>query len=90
VAITTITIDGDAQVITSNATPVPTSHELAAQPLAYTIEAAVEATGIGDSKLRRYIQSGELVARRNGRSLIIRREDLIAFLQSLPVARTEG
>jgi excisionase family DNA binding protein len=86
VAVTTSTFDGDAQVIEANATPVPLSHE----PLAYTIEATVTATGISDSKLRRYIKSGELVARRNGRSLIIRREDLIAFLQSLPVARTEG
>jgi excisionase family DNA binding protein len=73
-----------------NATPVPPSHDTIVHPLAYTIAEAVAATGISDSKLRRYVRSGALIARRNGTSLIIRREDLIAFLQSLPVARTEG
>jgi hypothetical protein len=86
VTITTSTIDGEAQVEQNHASPVPSSHE----PLAYTIEAAVTATGISDSKLRRYIKSGELQTRRNGTSHIILKDDLIAFLQSLPVARTEG
>jgi hypothetical protein len=90
VAVTTITIDGDAQVITPNATPVPTSHEPAEDRFAYSIKRAADLTDISVRKLTEYIANGQLKTRRNGTYNIILKDDLIAFLQSLPVARTEG
>jgi hypothetical protein len=89
VAVTTITIDGEAQVIFPNAHPVPPSHDSTVTPLSYTIDGAVAATGISDRQFRRYIAEGVLPVKKNGTTNIILRDDLIAFLRNLPEARTE-
>lgn len=88
--VTTITIEGEAQVVVPNAHSVPQSHESAVTPLSYTIEGAVAATGISDRQFRRYIADGQLRTRKNGTTNIILRDDLIAFLNNLPEARTAG
>lgn len=89
-AVTTLTIDGDVQVILPNAISVPPSQDTSVAPLSYTIDGAVAATGISERQFRRYIADGTLRVRRNGTSIIILRDDLIEFLRELPEARTEG
>ena len=54
------------------------------QPLGYTIEGAVAASGIGRTKLYDAIRAGQLRARKCGRRTIILDDDLRAFLAALP------
>jgi hypothetical protein len=90
VTTTTITIEGEAQVLLPNATPVPPSHDTVDERFSYSVKRAAEVTDISVRKLTDYIAAGQLKVRRNGSYNIILRDDLIAFLHSLPVARTEG
>lgn len=53
--------------------------------VAYDTNAFERKFGIGKTKLHEELNSGRLVARRFGRKLIIRHEDAIAWLDSLPV-----
>jgi excisionase family DNA binding protein len=55
-----------------------------ATPLAYRIESAAAAIGVGRSKVFRMIKDGEIPARKIGGSTVILREDLEAFLASTP------
>ena len=59
------------------------------QPLAYTIEDAVSASGIGRTKLYDAIRAGKLRARKCGRRTLIIDEDLRSFLRALPESRDE-
>jgi excisionase family DNA binding protein len=59
------------------------------QPLAYTIDDAVLASGIGRTKIYDAIRAGKLRAKKCGRRTIILEEDLRAFLGSLPESRGE-
>ncbi|WP_417309855.1 DNA-binding protein [Devosia sp.] len=53
--------------------------------LAYTIDQAVEASGIGRTEMFIAMKQGKLRARKLGKRNIILASDLIAFLESLPV-----
>ena len=53
--------------------------------LAYSIEDAVKASGIGRTKLFELIRDGELRARKVGRRTIITDADLKSMIDSLPV-----
>ena len=59
------------------------------QPLGYTIDGAVAASGIGRTKLYDAIRAGKLRAKKCGRRTIILEEDLRAFLAALPESRGE-
>jgi excisionase family DNA binding protein len=52
--------------------------------IAFTIEQAVEVSGIGRTTLYAQIRDGHLIARKIGRRTIIMASDLLAFLESLP------
>lgn len=56
------------------------------QPLAYSIEAACKATGIGRSAIYEELRSGALRARKFGRRTVILADDLRAWLESFPVS----
>jgi hypothetical protein len=57
------------------------------EPLAYTIEAARDATGLARSRLFVLIASGELEARKAGRRTLIVGDSLRAYVAKLPPAR---
>jgi hypothetical protein len=52
--------------------------------LGYSIMSAVEATGIGRSKLYEAMAAGDLKARKSGRRTVIRAADLESFINGLP------
>jgi excisionase family DNA binding protein len=54
------------------------------EPLAFSIEQACAAAGVGRSKLYLAVQSGDLRARKLGKKTLILRDDLRAWLESLP------
>ena len=56
-------------------------------PLAYSIAEACEIARIGRTSIYEAINSGELIARKNGRRTVILCDDLRRWLQDLP-ART--
>ena len=86
---TVITIEGDVQVRLPNAEPVPPSQS-ETHKLAYSVDQVAELTGISDSKIREYIATGELTARKNGRHILILPAELDAFLTALPLYGREG
>jgi excisionase family DNA binding protein len=51
--------------------------------LAYTVAEAVDATGIGQSKLYEYMKSGQLPAKKAGGTTLILADVLRAFLEGL-------
>lgn len=53
-----------------------------AAPLAYRVEAAAEAIGVSRSMVWKLIADKKLPARKVGRSTVIRREDLQAFIDA--------
>jgi excisionase family DNA binding protein len=53
-------------------------------PLAYSIAEACEIARIGRTSIYEAINSGELIARKNGRRTLILSDDLRRWLQSLP------
>jgi excisionase family DNA binding protein len=55
-------------------------------PITYDPESAEKATGRPKSRIRRAIKNGELVARRDGRRLLIEAEELRRWIRSLPLA----
>lgn len=52
--------------------------------IAFTIEQAVKATGIGRTAIFAAIKDGRLIARKNGRRTLIASDDLQQFVASLP------
>lgn len=61
----------------------------AAPKLAYTIEEAIAATGIGKTSLYEDIAAGLLRAKKRGTRTILLTEDLAAYLAALPDAETK-
>lgn len=53
--------------------------------LAFTIDEAVDRSGIGRTKIFEAIKLGKLTARKAGRRTIILNDDLSNFLKALPV-----
>ncbi len=54
------------------------------EPLGFSIDEAVKATGIGRTKIFEAIREQRLRAKKCGRRTVILAEDLQAFLKSLP------
>ena len=59
-------------------------------PLAYSIAEASEVAGIGRTSIYEAINSGELIARKNGRRTVILSDDLRRWLQGLPVTNSKS
>ena len=57
------------------------------QKIGYTIDQAVEASGIGRTKLYEYIRTGDLLTVKSGRRQIIKHRDLVALVDNLPLGR---
>ena len=57
-------------------------------PLAYSIAQACEVANIGRTSIYEAINSGELIARKNGRRTVILSDDLRRWLQSLRVTNS--
>jgi hypothetical protein len=54
--------------------------------IAYDLDAAEKVTGRSKSRIRKAIKSGELVARRDGRRLLVEPDELRRWVRSLPLA----
>ena len=52
--------------------------------LAYTITAAALATGRSRTRIKKAIREGEITALKDGRATIIRREELMRWLDNMP------
>lgn len=57
---------------------------LALAAVSYNMAGAVEATGIGETRLKEAIARGDLIAHYNGAKLVIRAVDLDEWIQTLP------
>jgi excisionase family DNA binding protein len=57
-------------------------------PLAYSIAQACEVANFGRTSIYEAINSGELIARKNGRRTVILSDDLRRWLQSLRVTNS--
>ena len=56
-------------------------------PVSYSIPGAALATGLSESALRRYIRAGDLAVRFSGTKPLIERDELVAFVRSLPMEK---
>lgn len=56
--------------------------------LSYTIAEVTEVTGIGRTKIYAAIKDGQLIRRKYGSSTLVLHDDLMNFLQALPVAES--
>lgn len=56
------------------------------EPLAYTVEDAVKASGLCRSRLYEELRAGRIEARKAGRRTLILASSLTAFLTALPPA----
>ena len=54
--------------------------------ISYTIPEACEFTGLGRSSIYRLIEAGTLTPRKAGRRTLILREELEAYIRSLPTS----
>lgn len=54
------------------------------QPVSYDIPGAAIATGLSESALRRHINAGALAVRYSGTKPLIERDELAAFVATLP------
>lgn len=55
--------------------------------VSYNLAGASEASGLAVTKLRALIRNNELVARYQGKDVLIEREELARFVSSLPTER---
>lgn len=62
------------------------ANDPASVPLAYPFTKAQKLSGYGRTKFYELIRSGDLPAKRAGRTFLILREDLEKFLRDLPPA----
>jgi excisionase family DNA binding protein len=67
----------------------PEQDHINRDPIAYDLDAAEELTGRSKPRLRKAIKNGELIARRDGRRLLIEPEELRRWIRSLPLAARE-
>jgi len=61
-----------------------TQWKTTAEPLFYSIEQAVEASGVSRTMLYLWLQEGKLKARKSGRRTLILRTELVEYMDSLP------
>lgn len=57
------------------------------QPVSFDIPGAALATGLSERTLRRYIQAGDIAVRFSGTKPLIERDELAAFVASLPLTK---
>jgi hypothetical protein len=55
--------------------------------VAYDMKGAVEATSIGETRIKEALGRGDLIGHYNGSKLVIRAADLDDWIQSLPTER---
>jgi excisionase family DNA binding protein len=60
------------------------------QALAYTVHGVCEMSGFGRTFIFEKIKTGELPARKAGRRTIILHDDLVAWLNALPLRSSLG
>ena len=70
--------------------PKSISIETQASRIAFSLADAASAIGIGRSTLHELIATGKLPVRKLGRRSLVLREDLEAYLQSLPAHGEQG
>jgi hypothetical protein len=56
--------------------------------IAYSMAGAVEATSIGETRIKEALARGDLIGHYNGAKLVLRAADLDEWIQSLPTERT--
>ena len=66
--------------------PKSISLETQANRLAFSLADAASAIGVGKSTLHELIATGKLPVRKLGRRSLVLREDLEAYVQSLPLS----
>ena len=66
--------------------PKSISLETQAKPLAFSLADAALAIGVGKSTLHELTATGKLPVRKLGRRSLVLREDLEAYVQSLPLS----
>ena len=66
--------------------PTSISIETQADRLAFSLADAASAIGVGKSTLHELIATGKLPVRKLGRRSLVLREDLKAYVQSLPLS----
>lgn len=54
------------------------------EPLAYGISTAARAVGVSETTIKQEIAAGRLAIRKSGRRTLIRRDDLVRWLDALP------
>jgi hypothetical protein len=64
----------------------PEQDHINRDPIAYDLDAAEQVTGRSKPRIRKAIKGGELVARRDGRRLIIEPGELRRWIRSFPLA----
>jgi hypothetical protein len=67
-------------------TSAPEQDRTNREPIAYGLDAAEQATGRSKPRIRKAIKGGELVARRDGRRLMIEPDELRRWVRSFPLA----
>jgi excisionase family DNA binding protein len=60
------------------------------EKIAYSVEQAARAAGVGRTLMFEEIRNKRLIARKIGRRTVITAEDLIAWLESLPKVRRQA
>lgn len=58
-------------------------------PLSLRVSQICALTGLSRDKVRDEIATGRLPARKVGRATVVLRDDLVAWLENLPLAKTE-
>jgi hypothetical protein len=74
---------------TSAVAASPDQDRINRDPIAYDLNAAEEVTGRSKPRIRKAIKNGELVARRDGRRLVIEPDELRRWIRSFPLASTK-
>jgi hypothetical protein len=67
-------------------TSAPEQDRTNREPIAYGLDAAEQATGRSKPRIRKAIKGRELVARRDGRRLMIEPDELRRWVRSFPLA----
>lgn len=71
----------------SDMTPIRQFVEWSVTPVSYSLDGAAAATGLSRASLQRAINRGDLVARYYGTKPLLQRDELLAWIESLPSER---
>lgn len=70
--------------MSSDMTPIRQFVEWSVTPVSYSLDGAAAATGLSRASLQRAINRGDLVARYYGTKPLLQRDELLAWIESLP------